>query len=206
MRVPVTPRSLQQLQELSTPAAIPGGNMEAYRHIAFDTQTYVAAGSDQLIFFANTNADRSLSNMETAGSFPDPKYFVLYYISADVLLPPSNAADPAAWADMFNIVAGGRPMLSINVSDKTYGTWPLTYCHASGGLAGAGHDMASATATAQQFANNGIFDGGLCLDGALTIPPKVGFGVTIAWGAAVAVAADTLIRVNLDGVIYRRIL
>ena len=57
-----------------------------------------------------------------------------------------------------------------------------------------------------QYANNGVFDGGWCVDGAITIPPKVGFDITLNWPAAVDLTADVLIRFWMAGVLHRRVL
>lgn len=206
MRVPVRARSLAELQAITSPVSVPDGQSEAIRYTFFDTQTYVAAGSAQLSFFQSVNADKTLSNMQSQGQFPDPQYFELWYISCDVLLPVSSAAVPAAWADMTSLIETGRPILELVISDKRYVQVPLTFCHASGGISGFGYSVAALAATAKEYANNGIFDGGYCVDGAIILPPKVGFTVNIRWGNPIAVAADTPIRVNLDGVLHRRVL
>lgn len=205
-RVPVKARSIAELAAITSPVAIPAGQSEAIRYVYYDTQTYATAGSAQLTFFQNVNNDLTLSNMEAQGQLPDPKYLELWYISADILLPASQDDPAVAWDDMISLVLTGRPVLSLVISDKTYVRVPLTYCHASGGAVGFGYNLAGVDATAKEYANNGIFDGGYCVDGAITIPPKVGFQVNITWGNPTAVAADTRIRVNLDGVLHRRVL
>ena len=91
MRVPVQPRTLAQLQEITTPAPIAGGNMEVYRHVLYDTQTYPAAGVAQLTFFATTNPDASLNNLEVGGSLPDPDYAQLWYGRIVPILGQSSA-------------------------------------------------------------------------------------------------------------------
>ena len=205
-RFPVKPKTVQELAQMTSPATVPGGNVESYPTVWFDTQTYLAAGSANLRFFQTTNQDQTLSNMENAGSFPDPKFFQLWYVTCTVLLPTNELAVPSQWADMDNIVRIGRPNLSISISDKTYGPIPLTFAHASGGPTGFGYNAAAVAATATEYANNGVFDGGYCYAGSIIIPPKVGFNWLIEWGNAQAVLADTLIRLEMNGVSYRRIL
>jgi hypothetical protein len=204
MRIPIKGYTFEQLEAQTTPAALPGGNLEAYHQPYYDTQTYLAAGSGELTYFQTVSNDRSLSNMEAQGQFPDPKFFRLFGIMCDIILP--NAVD--AWDDMVNLISVGRPTLALTISDKLYGPIPLQMCHTSGGIQGFGVAATTVAATTieSQWANNGIQDGGFSHDGAILIPPKIGFSVNVRWGNAQAVANDTLIRIILDGVIYRRIL
>lgn len=204
MRIPIRGYTFEQLEGQSTPAALPGGNLEAFHQPYYDTQTYPAAGIGELTFFQTVANDRSISNMEAQGQFPDPKFFRLFGIMADIILPN----DPAAWDDLNALVSEGRPTLALTISDKLYGPIPLQMCHCSGGIQGFGVAATTVAATTidNQWANNGIQDGGFSHDGAILIPPKIGFSVSVRWGNAQAVANDTLIRIILDGVIYRRIL
>ena len=206
MRIPVVARSLATLSEMANPQAVKGGQSEALRWTFYDTQTYVAAGSATLNYFTATNPDRTLSNMPTGGQIPAPQFFEIYYFSIDVILPPAAAAVPTQWNDMFAMTWGGRPIFEFEISNKIYGPFPLSFFHASGGIQGFGFNSAAVAATAQQFANNGLQDGGYCVDGAVVIPPVTGFNVRLNWGAPAAVLDDTLVRVNMDGVLHRRVL
>jgi len=206
-RVNIGQPTLAQLRQSVEPKTDPGGNMESYHHVLYDTQTYLAAGTTTLLnFFQTTSQDRTLSNMEQAGTLPDPKFLTLWFVSVDILIPPSLAAPPIAWQDMATILWTGRPIIRLVISDKEYGPVPLSFCHASGGVTGFGVSLADATATGLAYANNGVQDGGFYVGGGIIIPPKVGFNVEVRWGNPAAVDADTLVRVNLDGVMHRRIL
>lgn len=200
VRVPVKPKSLAQLRLQSNPQAVEGGQSEALRWTLYDTQTYVSTATRQLRYFQTTNQDLSLSNMEAPASLPNPQYFEIFYFGADVLLP----AAVTAWEDMIALILTGRPTFTFSISNKTYGPFPLSYFHASGGVTGFGYTTVAATGT--EYANNGTFDGGYCVDGAITIPPVTNFSVTLDWPAALTLAADTLIRVNMDGVLHRKVL
>lgn len=204
----IKPYSLQTLQGITTPAAIIGGNMEAYPKVLYDTQTYVAAGSATLLsFFSTTNADLSLSNMEGPGQLPDPKFFNIFQIQCHVILPESDAAAPTAWRDLQSIVDTRRPRFRLTIQDKPYGDIPLINMPSPGGLHGFGYsDGTGAGVVSHEYANNGAPTGGWWVGGALWIKPKVNFVGQIFWGGATAaVAADTLIRVQLVGVEYRAI-
>lgn len=205
-RVPVRPRSVTELASLTSPVSIPAGQSEAIRWQYYDTQTYLQAGSSALTFFQTVSNDVTLSNMEAQGQLPDPKYLELWFVSCDILLPKASAAVPNAAGDMLNLVMIGRPIFTLTISDKVYIRTPLSFLHASGGVDGFGYSVAAVAATAAEWANNGVQDGGYCVDGSIIIPPKVGFQASIAWGNAQAVLADTRIRINLDGVLHRRVL
>lgn len=207
-RVNIKPYTMAQLEAMATPGAVAGGNMETYRAPYYDTQTYPAAGTDLLTFFAATVGDRSLSNMQGGGQFPDPQYHILWNILVDPILPLAAvvADPPTALADLHELLVVGRPFLTLSISDKPYGQIPLQMVHGSGGPRGNGFNIAGATVAAHEIVEHGPADGGFGLEGSLVIPPKVNFGLTIRWGNAQAVTTDIPIRVTLDTVEYRRIL
>lgn len=92
------------------------------------------------------------------------------------------------------------------MSNKNYGPFPLMSCHSLGGATGVGYGTFTAEESIQQ-ANVGIpGSGGFPFMGALVIPPKVGFGVTLNWSGAQTLTADARIRIGLAGVLYRRVL
>ena len=205
MRIPVEAHTLAELQTLTTPKNVAGGNMESLRDQIYDTQTYLAAGSATLNYFANPNADPTLSNLQQGGTMPDPEYFRIFYIQVDPIVLLTDAAVPTSWRDMERLVRSGRPTLTLTLQGKSYGPWLVQSMHGTGGVDGYGYAAAAAATTAIQYANNGPADGGFCVDGALWLTPKASFSARINWGNPLAVAADTLVRVTLDGVRYRAI-
>lgn len=207
MYIPVRALTASELSAKSSPASTQGGALESYRASFFDTETYPAAGIGELDFFVTTKADPTLSNMRTAGQFQDPDFFQLWALALDFILPVSADAAPTAWADMDNLVRTGRPIVTLNISDKNYGPWLATEMHGTGGATGFGYSDAGVVGVLDhEYANNGILGHSLWLDGSIIIPPKIGFRINIRWGNAQAVAADTLVRPVMQGVIARRIL
>jgi hypothetical protein len=205
---PIQAFNRAQLEGMTAPAAIPGGNMEAYPKIYYDTQTYTAAGAlTSLEFFSGTNADKSLSNMEAPGQLPDPKYFRIFWLQCHVLLPVAAAAVPTQWRDLSSIVDTRRPTFELSVQDKPYGRIPLVNMPSPGGIIGNGYaDAAVAGVLDHEYANNGAPTGGFWVGGTITLKPKVNFVGVIRWGGATAaVLADTLIRIQMVGVEYRAI-
>lgn len=207
MRVPVQARTLEQLQQMTTPAAVAGGNMEAFRDPLYDTQTYPAAGptGGQLTFFTNTNADASLSNLAQGGTVPDPEYYQLFYIRMIPVLIDSDATVPTAWRDMYNLMMGYRPIVTLTIMNKPYGPWRGQQMGVFGPDYRGYSDGAGAGVVSHEVAAGGNDLGGFCLDGALWLLPKASFRVTVRWGAAAAITADTLITMELDATHYRAI-
>lgn len=208
MHFPVNALSVRDLEAMVSPEAVPGGNLEAVPTMFYDTQTYPAAGTAALQYFRVTNNDQTLSNMAGAGQFPDPQFFQIYYFTCDVIIPSAafSAAAPAVWQDVNQIMLAARPTFTFSLSDKPYGTVPLSLLSAAGGIKGFGYSNAAVAATAVEYATN---TGGSpwCVDGAIIIPPKTNFSVEVRFGnAAAAVAADTLVRIGMVGNWHRRIL
>ena len=91
MKYPVRPRTLAQLQQMSTPQAVEGGQSEAVPWQLFDTQTYVSAATTNLQFFTAAAATPRFGNVGGAG-LPAPQYFEIYYFSVDYLIEPAQGA------------------------------------------------------------------------------------------------------------------
>lgn len=196
----------QQLQAKTRP--VDPNLPEALPDVLYDTQTYLAAGSVHLDFFVATNADKSLSNMEQAGTLPAPQYFDVYRIFCDFLAAPSaTVADTAAGVvnDVELVLKSARARLTYTSKNKTLGPIPLTF-FGSSGLMRAGFDTgraAAAGAVIQQV--QGIDNGGFPVNGAITLRSQSTFAIGLDFVAGVAISANLLIRVSMLGVRYREI-
>lgn len=185
----------------------------------YDTQTYTSGTTVQATFFAATVADRSLSNLPTGGSLPDPNFFAIHYVNCDFFSNTANTytitagigaavANANALNDVGVLLLQSRARFTIVLSDKAYGPWPLSVTGGTGaavgflsiaGLTGAGNAQRS------DYGYNALH-GGAYLGGKLIIPPKVGFSAVMDWPAAATLTGDYRIRLSLYGVYYRRIL
>ena len=202
---PVAAKPAQLLVAQSDPNA--PNQPEAVPWIFYDTQAYVDNTTLTLNFFQVTNVDRSITNMVTAGQLPHPQFFEWYYVGLDVLRAPTTAAGGVVGAidDIQRLMLTSRPFWTFTMSDKILGPFPLSFMHASGGATGFGWGTFTAEESIQ-YGNNAIFDGGWCLAGAITIPPKVGFGITLNWPAVVDLTADVNLRLWMAGTLHRRVL
>lgn len=200
-----------QLNAQSNPASI--GQNEATPWFLYDTQDIVTAVTTQLTFFSTVQTDKSLGNMQSAGQLTDPQYLILHYVTCDLLQTPTlgTAADKTgALNNIEEILKTARATFTLNISDKLYGPFPLTLCHATGGATGGFtgvNNTAAPTINTFQFGNNGMpGSGGFPFLGAIVIPPKVGFSMTMNFGAAPTLTATVKARMGLAGVLYRRVL
>lgn len=186
----------------------PSGRVpEALPWALYSTRSFTAT-TTRLTFFDSVEGDKSLSNMESAGALPDPQFFEIFGWSLDVLSRVTTAAGGVVGAidDIAQLLMSGRGHYTFNLSNKRYGPFPLSLMHGTGGPTGFGWGTFTAEESLQ-YGNVGIFDGGFWWDGKVTIPPKVGFDVTLEWPAALTLSSDPVrLRVTMLGVLYRRTL
>ena len=179
----------------------------------YDTQDATTAVAAPLVFYTAQNNDKTLCNMEGAGALPDPQYFEVQYIACDILqltVATALASEPnAAIANLDNIHRTNRATVEFSMSNKLYGPFSLSMCHATGGITGNGYGYGTAANGTSAFAvNNGVpGGGGFPFCGALVIPPKINFSATIRFaGALTLVGGPIKIRLSLVGSLYRRVL
>ena len=209
---PVIPRSIADLQKLAT---APGGRgmSEAVPWVLWSTRTYVDATTLALTFFDQRDA-AGIGNMPTAGALPEPQWFEPYYMVADVLAAPQVGDDGAsaivdAWSILFGtgVAAEGSPTFELSLSGKSYGVFPLSFLHGSGGVHGFGWSQAaSAGTTSREWQTNSVPDGGWPWNGTPVIAPTVNWDVTCRWPTVVDLSADRDVRLGLLGTLHRRIL
>jgi hypothetical protein len=191
------------MRKLSTP--ISGDSPEAIWHQLYDTQDYTSAATTTLTFFANPNADRTLTNMDTGGQLTDPQYLSVYDVTCDFLT--QNTSDAASVAGELNdlslLLLVGRPTWTLTLSDKNYGPYNLTGLHGTGGPVGG--ISVGTNAVAAQWANNALGPG-WNYKGSIIIPPKTSFRVTVNWAAAQTLnATPCKIRLSLFGILSRAV-
>lgn len=213
----VTGRALSkdELLRITDPA---GRNAETFPDIKYDTQSLPAAGGvTRLTYFSALNNDLTITNMEAAGTFPAPQFFQIYGIAKEYLgAGPTNIAPAAAGTnqtgqlnDIDLIEKTQRATVTLVVSNKNYGPWPLSAFHPLGGALGflaLGVDGGAGTGRAQQYGQGGPVDGGWWLNGELVLPPTVGFSLVVNLAAAQAISVNTNLRLSLVGRLYRRAL
>lgn len=187
------------------------GQPEAMPWFLYDTQLITSGTTSSLSFFQTVQTDKTMGNMESAGQLPDPQYFILHYVTCDILDPPiasaaGTAADLGPINDIDIILKTQRATFTLGMSNKNYGPFPLSLCHSTGG--GTGVAVATETAPkAVAAGNNGIpGSGGFPFLGSIVIPPKVGFSLTVNMAAAPTLSGNINVRIGFAGVLYRRVL
>jgi len=177
----------------------------------YDSQDIANAAAGPFSFFVNQNNDKTISNMEGPGQLPDPQYFEVFYLAADFLQIPTATAlanEPnQALANVENILKTCRATFTVNLANKRYGPFSLTMAHSTGGATFSGYGYGTAAnGTSSGVVNNGVpGTGGFPFSGALVIPPKTGFDVVVALGAAATVSATLKLRLSLVGNLYRKV-
>lgn len=186
----------------------------------YDTQLYTSAATVSSVFFAAPQASRDLGNLPTGGALPDPNFFAIHYLNVDFMqnaagTPYTTTAgigaavtNAGALNDVGSLLLSGRGRITLTISDKAYGPWPLSVTGGTGaalgflaiaGLSGAGNAQRS------DFGYNAL-TGGAYIGGKVIIPPKVGFQVQLDWPAALTLTGNYQVRVTMYGVYYRRVL
>lgn len=211
MRWNLVPMTYKQLEDAAYPLV--AGIPETLPWWWFDTQTYPAAGINELVYFVTPPAagDVTLSNWVQAGTLPDPMFFAIYGIQADIFSAAAPFATTAAGGptgaidDMGLIDFVARGVLTVRLSQKDYGPWPLTAFHGTGGPVGFGWGTFTAEESIQ-YANHGIFDGGGWIGGSIIIPPKTDFSIRIRFQPTlIPVTVAKNIRVTMTGTLYRAV-
>jgi len=185
---------------------------EAIPWFLFDQQNATTALAVPIVFFQTIQADKTLGNMEGPGQLPDPQYLIVHYAACDIMQQPVltvAASVNVGLANVENILKVARAGFEFNMSNKRYGPFPLTTTAATGGATGSGYGYGTDAAGESVFlVNNGIpGSGGYPFSGAVVIPPKIGFDITIRNTVAYTLVGGPIgIRFVLAGTLYRRVL
>jgi hypothetical protein len=205
LRIQAVGKSRQELDRQANPQN--ANQPESIPWIYYDTQNIANAAAGPIAYFANPNADKTVSNLEQAGTIPDPFYFEIEAFNCDFLVDPSLTATAVGGVigDLTEILAVQRAVFLFTFAGKEYLRIPLTYLHASGGLNAVMSGVFAAPLIAE-YAVNSYPDGGFYVGKRITIPPKQSFAVSILLGGAVTLAATVSTRISMAGVLHRRVL
>jgi hypothetical protein len=206
VRFPIKAASRSQLDAISTPGSVPGGQAEVSYHVIYDTVEFPAAGIAQQQYFNTARANTQLTNFGGRGQFPEPQYFRPFALMVDPIIVPAATA----FVDMHFLLFGtgvagvGSPTINLTYANKNYGPWPLSMAHGTGGPTGMS-DTTTAVA-GNEMALNSYPDGGIWLGGnTVAFAPNQQFEVNIEWDGLTPIAAASNIRVSMAGVWYRRV-
>lgn len=204
------PLTRAQLEDMANPQM--ANQPEVVPWALYDTQPIATGSANPLVFYQTINGDKTLSNMEGPGQLPDPQYLIVQYVACDFLQAPTNSdgtAVNAALANVENVLKTARATFEFNMSNKRYGPFPLTFCHSTGGATGSFYAGGTLAALINSgTVNNGIpGSGGFPFSGAIVIPPKIGFDITVRFGVAPTIVGGPMnCRISLVGPLYRRVL
>lgn len=204
LRIQAVPRTYQQLQRRAN--AVAAGEPEAIPYIFYDTQTYVDNSSTSLTFFQTVQTDKTLGNLDQAGTLPSPNFFEIEGIHLDFLNVNAAGANPVGpLNDILLLQNTNRGMFVFNIAGKEYLRCPITALHPIGGAVA----MIAGTTTADSpvtYALGGPIDGGFYVGKSLILQPTQSFSAQIQWSAASNTTGNVNLRVSLSGVLHRRVL
>lgn len=203
--------SLEDLQKFSVNRA---GQVEGIKATLYDFQAYAQAGQTSLDFFQVPQGQSSKTladtNMETAGSLPNPKSFLVQNIQV-YFYPAGDPAQFGAQAaaeninDVFDVMKSG--WLEFFIGSKNYiqegpiGRFPpRTGMIVSAALA----DQSTIAANLQSRISYANFGGApYDLSPPILLSPTQNFRVSLKWPTAVAVSAAARVGIVMEGIMYR---
>lgn len=197
-------------QAYAQQATAPSGmSPEVIWHQFFDSQVYLSAATTRLLFYAVTNVDPTITNMQQAGTLQDPYWFLIHDVCFDILPITSyvstiNAANTGNLNNMGLLLMTFRPVWTLTISDKRYGQYSLSSLHGTGAVQGYLAGIGAANDHVEYGHNTVV--AGWNYEGTLTIPPKIGFGFETVWSAAATMAVgNPTLRLSMFGVLARRV-
>lgn len=202
--------SLSDLQQFNVNRP---GQIEGIRSSLYDFQTYAQAGQTSLTFFQTPVGQSSKTladtNMESAGSLPTPKNFLVegieiyFFPGNDISKTGAIAAEN--WNDVYDVAKSG--FLNFFIGSKSYLTEaPIGRFPAKCGLQGTGALADTTTAAASRVT---VIDyakfGGIPykMDPPILLVSTQNFNVTLNWPSAVAISVAARIGVVMTGILYR---
>lgn len=214
--------TIPDLAELQSYAVNRKGQYEGIRQTLYDYQVYAAGGQTSLSFFqvplgqaGKTAAD---TNIEVAGSLPQPKHFLVESIEVrfwPAELPVAQAAvlgAPNYTNDVETVSKSGS--LNFFIGSKTYleeapiGRFPpKTSVYAEFAASIAFAQLAAADEQQQLTMDLAYFSGRpYFINPATLLIPTQNFKVSLNWPVAVPLPSDNDARIGvvLDGVLYRQ--
>jgi hypothetical protein len=204
------PMNRAQINALIDPTS--GNQNEVIPYCLYDTQNIANTNAGPFVFYQAIQSDKTLSNMEGAAQLPDPQVLIVSYCAVDLMQPAFAAPTTAIgnpMSDLYEILFNQRTTFTLTIANKKYGPFPLSTCHGTGGvIANAFAEGATAAGQAIVGAQNGYGgSGGYWFGGAVIIPPKVGWDVTLTLksGGTAALTTTTAVRFCLFGTLYRRV-
>lgn len=202
MMYPIKGMTFSELKARVTPNKTEGDTRGVPKPL-YDTQTYPLAGVDTLTFFTQAAAaGRFLTNMDQAGQLPNPEFFIVQYITLDILgIEPGNVDH---LRDVYRVLYGtgtaGAPYALLRYNSQEWGPWNVSSMCSSGGPTGF------TTRTGVEYANSGIpGQCGIWIGGALTLQPLKAFSLDLRWSAPAAVTANLQLKVSMHGTHYYQI-
>lgn len=207
-------KSVPSLDSLKSYSVNRSNEVEGIRSSLYDFQTYGAAGGSQFDFFQvpQGQASKTLAdtNMEQAGTLPNPKHFLALNMQVFVFstLPIASLGAPAAAEavnDIQDLAQSGY--LEFFIGSKNYvQEAPISRFPSRTGLivSSSQSDATTAGAGLQSKIAYANFGGAVYeLQPPILLMPTQNFKVSLKFPTVVPVSADIRIGVVMEGILYR---
>ncbi len=210
------PNQVPDLTKLQQFAVNRQGQYEVVRQTLYDRLTYPTAGATQFLFFQNpkgsggrTAAD---TNVEVAGSLPQPKWFLVESIEIHLFpgVSISQTAGAAAASEFSNdiyAVLTGKGFLNFFIGSKTYvEEAPLIRFPPKTRLHGESALTTTVTTTQNTYDYAAACGRPYFIDPEVLLIPNQNFNVSLNFPTAIATPSgqDAEVEVILDGILYRQ--
>lgn len=207
-------KAIPSLSDLTQYSVNRAGQLEGIRSSLYDFVSYAQAGHTSLDFFQvpQGQSGKSLAdtNMETAGSLPNPKNFlvtnvqVYFYPAGDVAQFGAQAAAENL-NDVWDVMKSG--WLEFFIGSKNYvQEGPIGRFPPRTGLIMSSSVADQSTIAANLQTRNAYANFGGApyeLTPPILLTPTQNFRVSLKWPSAVPISADARIGIVMEGVLYR---
>lgn len=174
----------------------------------YDTQN-IATNQGQLSFFASTNNDTTITNIQIANTFSADQYFRPFCITLDWLIGATYQGSSGAANivdDLLAIQNAWRGIFYLRISAKDYAQVPMHALHASGGIYVSAL-LGTVSSGILNYGMNWMPDGGYWINGAIVFAPLMNFQCFLqGTGSLTLNASPRSTRISFHGSLSRRVL
>lgn len=174
----------------------------------YDSQN-IASNAGQTSFFAATNNDSTITNIQIANTFSADQYFRPFCITLDWLIGATYQGSSGAAQivdDLLALQNTWRGIFYLRISAKDYAQVPIHALHASGGIYVSALAGTPSGSNILNYGMNWMPDGGYWINGAIVFAPLMNFQCFLQGTGTVTLNATRMTRISFHGSLSRRVL
>ncbi len=206
IRFPLEVMSKQDLEKRSKPQEY---NQPEFIPWTWYNQQNFATNFGPISFFAQTDTDPTITNIEQANTFAADQYFRPYCITLDWIIGATTIASSATATivdDLLGIMNTARAIFYLEISQKRYAQAPIHCLHASGGVY-VNYQVGTPSGSGLgNYAMNWMPDGAYWVNGSMVFGPRMTFKCYVQGTGTVTLNATRAGRITFHGSLARRAL